>query len=478
VNPRTTGILLGVALALGAFVHFYVIEGEEGRQEAEERSKRLFEDVEAKDVVWLTVTTNDGAVVRAERGDTGWRIVEPVEFPGDAFALDALASAAAEATSGAVYEEPQPLEVYGLQEGAPEVRFVAGAEEHALRTGKRTPLGGNTYALVVGEEAVHAIEAFQANALDKSFDDLREKKILDFDPEGARRIVASWPDGRVELVRDGESWNVAAPIEGPADAKAVRGLLSDLEFLRATGFEDEPASDAELGLDRPAFAVELELVAAEEGGEPRQIALAIGSGVDGEDRFVRGAWPSLYRVPSGRLGDFTREVVHYRFKELASYAAADAQRVELRFQEPGEDEVVIVAERGEGGWTSTPEAMVPGKISRLVLELSHLVADDILAERVGPDERAGLELDPANVTFVVSGAGDADEARLAEVRLGKIRSGGGVVAQTGENPQIFELPIELGEHIPLNHLGFRNHFLAPPPDPEPAPMSEELPPLE
>jgi hypothetical protein len=478
VNPRTTGILLGVALALGAFVHFYVIEGEEGRQEAEKHSKRLFSDVEAEDVVWLTVTTNDGAIVRAERGDTGWRIVEPVEFPGDAFALDGLVSAAAEATSEAVYEEPQPLEVYGLQEGAPEVRFAAGAGERALRTGKKTPIGGKTYALVVGEDAVHTIAAFQANAFDKSFDDLREKRILDFDPKGARRIVVSWPDARVELVRDGESWNVAAPIDGPADAAAVRDLLSDLEFLRATGFEDAPASDAELGLDRPAFAVELEVTAAEEGAEPRRVALAIGSGVDGEDRFVRGAWPSLYRVPSERLSDFSREVVHYRFKELASFSAADAQRVELRFQEPGEDEVVIVAERGEAGWTSAPEAMVPRKISRLVEELSHLAADDILAERVGPDERASLELDPANVTFVVSSAGDAPETRLAEVRLGKIRPGGGVVAQTGENPQVFELDIELGEHIPLNHLGFRNHFLAPPPEPEPAPMSEELPPLE
>ena len=63
MNPRTTGILLGIALALGAFVHFYVIEGEEGRQDAEKRSKRLFSDVEAKDVVRLTVTTNDGVRV-------------------------------------------------------------------------------------------------------------------------------------------------------------------------------------------------------------------------------------------------------------------------------------------------------------------------------------------------------------------------------------------------------------------------------
>ena len=475
MSPRTTGILFLVAAALGAFLWLYVVEGEEGRQDEEERSKRLFADVEVDDVAWIALDTSDGVQVRAERAEEGWRIVEPLAFPGDAFALDAVAATAAQASSEAAYEEPQPLAVYGLEPGAPELRFGTETGEYALRTGKKTPLGGKTYALVIGEEAVHTISIAQANALTRSFDDLREKRILDFDSAGVQRIVVSWPDGRVELVRDGEGWKLVSPVEGRADDDAVRDLLSDLTYLRATGFEDAPATDAELGLDRPALAVELEVSAGEEAGEPRQLRLAIGSGVEGQDRFVRGAWPSLYRVPSMRLEDFARDVVAYRFRELATFPAAEAKRVELRFRGPGADEVVIVASRGESGWTSEPEAIEPEKIARLVEELSRLVADDILAERVGPDERAGLELDPANVVFRVSGEGDASAARLAEVRLGAIRTGGGIVAQTGESPLVFELAGELGEFLPLNLEALRNHFLAPEPEPEPAPMSEELP---
>ena len=67
--------------------------------------------------------------------------------------------------------------------------------------------------------------------------------------------------------------------------------------------------------------------------------------------------------------------------------------------------------------------------------------------------------------------------QLAEVRLGAIRTGGGVVAQTGEQPQVYELAIERGEFIPLNLMGFRNHFLAPDAEPEEAPMSEGDPAL-
>ena len=47
MNPRTTGILLAVATALAAFVYFYEIEGEEGRQDAEQAGKRIFQGFEA-----------------------------------------------------------------------------------------------------------------------------------------------------------------------------------------------------------------------------------------------------------------------------------------------------------------------------------------------------------------------------------------------------------------------------------------------
>ena len=475
MNPRNTGILFLVAAALGAFVWFYVVEGEEGRNEAEEREKRLFADVEAEQIDWIALVTSDDVSVRAERqGEDGWQIVRPLAFPGDAFTLDALAAALAQLSSEAIYESPQLLEVYGLDDVTREVRFGVGDTDHALRTGSDTPIGSNAYATVVGETPVYTIPRFRATAFRKSFDDLRDKRILSFDQAAVERVAVSWPDGRVDLQRDDEDWKLVAPLEAAADAQAARDLLSDLSFLRAVGFEDTPPPDEQTGLDRPALAVEL-TVAAEGEGEPRHLSFAIGSAVDGEHRFVRAGQPSLYRIPVERLGDFERDVVAYRFKELASFAPADAKRIELVFHEAGE-ELTVTATRGESGWTSEPEAMAPEKITRLAETLSHLSAEDILAEQVGPDELGGLELDPANVTLVVSGGGEADpETRLAEVRLGAIRTGGGVVAQTGENPQVFELAIELGEFVPLNLQGFRNHFRTSEPEPEEPLMSEADP---
>ncbi len=67
MNPRTTGILLVVALLLGAFVWFYEIEGEEGRRDAEARQKRIFPDVESEGIEWVALRTSDDRSVRVVR---------------------------------------------------------------------------------------------------------------------------------------------------------------------------------------------------------------------------------------------------------------------------------------------------------------------------------------------------------------------------------------------------------------------------
>jgi hypothetical protein len=461
MNPRTTGILFLVALALGAFVHFYLIEGEAGRQEAEEQKKRLFSGVEAEAIEWISLTTTDGRPVRAERREQGWEIVEPFAFQGDGFALDGVASALAELASEAVYEDPQPLEVYGLDDESAVVRFGVGGEEHAVRTGDKAPVGGASYAAVLGRESVYTVPTFRVTSLRKSFDDLREKRILRFDADAVERVVASWPDGRVELVsRDGE-WRLEEPVEGPADSDTVRDLLSNLSFLRARGFDDEPGSDAETGLANPAFSLEISLAAEGEGEEPRRLAFVVGSEEIGGDRLVRAGRRSLFRIPPERLDDFPRQLVDYRFKRLADFEATEAQSVEIGFSSDAGETLVVTATREEQGWRSTPEAMQPEKISRLVDELSRLEAADILADRVGPEELGGMGLDPARVTLHVYGGPEAGEAsRLAELRLGVVRGTGGVVAQTGETPALFELDPGLAEHLPVSLEAFRNRFVA------------------
>ncbi len=482
MSPRTTAVLFLVAAALGAFVWFYEIRGETAREDAEQRAKQLFPEIEAEAVDSITLTTRDGVRARFERRDPGWQVVEPLGFPGDEFALDAMASALAKLSSEAVYEDPQAPEVYGLDAEERELRFEAAGEEYGLRVGDKTPVGSNSYAAIVGEAPVYTVPSWRANALRKSFDDLRDKRILHFDAASIAKLTVRWPEGGVSLERGEEGWRLTHPIEGPADEETVDGLLSNLAFLRATGFSDDPPSDRESGLERPEFAAELEIAAADEGEEPRRLRLAVGRLQKEGWRLVRAGEPSLYRITGERLADFPRDLVAYRFKQLARFAPLEARRLELVFRPEQGESVTITATRGEDGWQAGPEPMARERIRALVDELSKLRAEGILADSAGPDELRQLELEPPNLALSVYGdAQDASEP-LARVRIGVFRGDRGIVAQSVGDPVIYLLEDALAEHIPVSLEAFRNRFLAeeeePPPELEEAFELEGLPPGE
>jgi len=478
VNPKTTGILFLVAAALAAFVYFYEIQGEEGRRKAEEAEKRLFAGFEAADVEAISLVTRDGTPVRAERRDGGWEIVEPLVFPADDFALDAMAGALAQITSENAIEDAQEASVYGLDADEREVRFTVHGTEHALRIGDKTPMGSNSYVSVAGETGVYSVPTYRVSTFSKTFDDLREKRVLEFDREAVTRIEASWPDGHVVLERGGAGWTLVQPVEGPADEEVVDGLLSDLSFLRASGFVDDPPPDEETGLDRPAFSIRLSGPASGEGGKALDVALAIGSRSDGSTRLARAGRATLYRISEDRLEDFPTEVTAYRFKQLAAFDASEAKRLDVLFHSAAGESIAITAERSEFGWTSWPESFQPGKVASLIGTLANLRARDIAAESMGPEELERLGLSPAKAVFRVTGEAPADAEeggapQLAEVRLGILRGSDGIFAQRAGDDTVFVLDSGLAEYLPVSYEAFVNRFRAEGVPQEPEAASEE-----
>ena len=290
MNPKSTFILFVVAAALGSFVYFYEIAGEDERLAADEAQKRVVVGVEPDDVETIALTTTDGVAVATRRIDGGWQVVEPLEYPADPFVLDAMAAAIAQMGGATPIEDAQALEVYGLDALEREVRFRTGAGERALRIGDTTPLGAKSYVTLVDSESVFTVPSTGVRAFAKSFDDIREKKLLDFDREAVEHIAVDWPDGGVVIQRSdsGERrWHMVQPVAGPADDETVAKLLSTLAFLRADGFVDDPPSDEVAGLARPMFSVRLTGSAAGAAVEPFEATLAIGSRSQDGARLAR-----------------------------------------------------------------------------------------------------------------------------------------------------------------------------------------------
>ncbi len=462
MNPRATGVLLIVAVLLGAFVYFYEIRGEESRKQADLEASRVFSDIEPEDIPSISLTTSDGVDARVERRDGRWRVVEPVDFPGDEVALDGISSTLAQLVSESVIAEPQPPQVYGLGDEALAIHFRVGETERTLRIGNKTPVGANSYVATSDSEKVFTVSTWRVNSLRKSLDDLRDRRPLHFDRAQINRVRASWPGGGVEIEKRDEGWWIVDPIEDRADDSTLETLLSDLSFLRATGFVDEPGSDRDVGLDKPEFSVELDGATDDTDSEALQLRLALGGILDGRVRLARAMESALYRIPEERLSDFPRRLVAYRFKDLSSFVASEAQAFELSFEDPAGERLQIEGKRHDGGWETSPQSMMAGKASDLVAELARLKGVDIVADAMGETELAGLGLAPPRVRIRVWGAPEEEGGEggvlLAEVHLGRVDPDRGIVARTPLRSVVYRIAHDLAERLPVSAEAFRNRF--------------------
>ncbi len=473
MQPRNAALLFLVAAALGAFVYLYEIRGEASRDSAERESHRMFAGLEADAIGFVAFRTRDDRAFEAVRQETGWLIQSPLAFAGDDVSLDAMASTLANLETEASIENPGAPEIYGLGDAARWVRFRVGSETHGLGIGSDTPVGGNVYVAREGASEIYTVPSFRVSSFDRDFADLRDKRVVDFDRTRVNRIVLGWQGGSVTLTREeaGAGWKIARPARavGRADEATIDSLLSDLAFLRADDFVDDPTPAIE---DEAFLTVRLGLAATE--GEALEIGLRAVNDPGSDDFLVRsGEGGALFKVARGRLVEVPRDVFAYRYKQISGFDVADAQAFEVEFRASSESSSVEPlrerVERVAQGWKATGAPWRPGKAGGLIAELARLEAIAVVVEAGETVEAAELGLAPPRVVLrafgKVEGRAEGNAASgaplLAEVELGRSDEGVGIVARAKGEPVIYRIDEDLAVAIPLDLERYEAEFLAP-----------------
>lgn len=477
MRPRTTGLLLLVALLLGALVYMLEIRSPEQPAAGEAGGSELFPALEAGEVDWLELTTTDERRVRAERQPDGWRIVSPGQWRADAVALDGLVSQLAGLdVQGRVEGEAAPDD-FGVGDAAETIRFGTAGARHTLRLGGRTPIGANTYARAGDSAEVVWIATWRANALRKSLTDLRDRRVLDFDHAAVERVEVRWPDGRVVGEKDDAGWRLLAPVEERADRATFETLLSDLAFLQADGFVEEPLAPAESALGEPVIRVALTVEGAVEGaveGGVGERVLRVG-GLRGEQRIAAGSGDALFLIDADRLDDLPRDVLAYRFKALGEFDVAAARGLSLTLpgEAPAGETIRLSATLAAGRWQTAPEHVAEERVREIVSALSRLTARAIVAEQVGDHELAALGLAPPRMRARVTGQGGEV---LADVSLGLRQAGRGVLAKRADSPILYRVDETVADRLPIDAADFEARFVGEvdPPDDAEEPFAPEF----
>ena len=231
------GLLL-VAIAVVAFAWFGVERRDATGRARRDAEERIF-SFRPGDVTAFTVAAKVD-VTRLVRAGEGWRLEAPVRADADRGAVDALVERVAGLRRKAVVADaasPQPEGRYGLAHPRVTVDLtLADGHRATLALGDDNAFDGTLYVRD-GAGTVSVVPGDLRWAVERGAFDLREKRLLRFEPKEAERIEVATPRLSYALVRAGaDAWRLESPVREEADGAAVGRLLDALAGLRATAF--------------------------------------------------------------------------------------------------------------------------------------------------------------------------------------------------------------------------------------------------
>jgi hypothetical protein len=199
-----------------------------------------------------------GEVVAAKGKDRDWQFGKPAATTGDTDAISSFLATVANAKMATVASETaDKLGAYGLTN--PAVTFTATdakGKTATLLVGKKE--GDEYFARDPSRPTIFRINQDLYKKLAENYSDLRDKRIVQFDPANISRVEIHNSNGAIELTRKDQSeWTFEAPAEQKGKPASAEKLFSLLQLSRADEIFDHPRGDVAARLRKPAFKATL-----------------------------------------------------------------------------------------------------------------------------------------------------------------------------------------------------------------------------
>src|SRR5580700_1226876 len=201
---------------------------------------------------------NSSGKIDAAKGQNGWQFSKPASTPGDEEAITTLLSGVANAKMVTIASEtPEKLGAYGLT--SPPITFTASdgkGKSATLLVGKKE--GDEYFARDASRPMIFRINQDLYKKLTESYNDLRDKRIVRFDPANITHVEIHNANGTIACTRKNESeWTFDEPADLKGKSANAEKLFSPLQVARAEEIFDHPTGDLTGELSKPAFEATL-----------------------------------------------------------------------------------------------------------------------------------------------------------------------------------------------------------------------------
>jgi Domain of unknown function (DUF4340) len=294
-----------------------------------------------------------------------WQISAPKPLSADQDSVSSVVSTLSALNSDRLVDEkPSDLKQYGLTDPALEVDIATKDKPQKLLIGDDTPTGSATFAMLSGDPRVFTIASYTKSSLDKSSNDLRDKRLLtvDFDKISQIELIAKKQD--LTFAREKDTWQILKPKPLRADNFQVEELSRKLK-------------DAKMDLSSSA-ADEKKVAAAFASGTPVATAKVIGTSGSQElqvhkskdDYYAKStAVAGIYKVPSDLGTGLDKALDDFRNKKLFDFGFTDISKLEMH-----DGSRAYFLTKGGQDWWLDGKKMDPTSVETLVDKVRELSA--------------------------------------------------------------------------------------------------------
>ncbi|HEY1717519.1 MAG TPA: DUF4340 domain-containing protein [Verrucomicrobiae bacterium] len=254
MNSRSTWFWFVVAAILFAFIfvsqHYF--------HPAAAGVGKIFPGLQPQAVTSVQVIPSGASEIRADRTNNEWLLTEPVLYPAQPAAIEALLTALQalapdlRINAAELRQNPNSDAEFGFENPQTTLVIESGGGHWQLKVGNKTAPGNQVYLRVVGVDGAFVVDAGWLKFIPQSANDWRNTALVDAGQNDFDSIVLTNGAKVIELHRDATNrlWRMTRPLQARANNDLITAALQQLQAARVTQFvtDDSNADLTAFGL--------------------------------------------------------------------------------------------------------------------------------------------------------------------------------------------------------------------------------------
>jgi hypothetical protein len=398
------------------------------------------------DVTALTIRKKGQPAVELAKISGAWQIIAPSALAADPSSVSGVLSTLSSLNSDRLVDDKATdLAQYGLADPALEIDVTAKDKTHKLLFGEQTINGSSSFAALSGDPRVFTVATFNKSSLDKTADDLRDKRLLTADFDKVTQIhLATHKDKKndnLTFARDKDSWQILKPKPYRAEASRVEQLIRSLRDakLDSSTSDDEKKFASAFNSASPFATVR---VTGSAGTQELQVRKAK------DDYYAKSsAVAGIYKIAAGVATGLGKSLDEFRNKKLFDLGFSDPDKIEIH--DAGKS--YFFTRSGSDWWGADGKKLDAASVEPLIEKLRDLAAATFL--------ESGFSSPVLEITVI------SDSSKRTE-KVALTKAGDSYVAKRENEPALYGISAATVTDLEQAVAAVKP---APPPAPSPAP---------